>query len=95
MTVPPVTEAPVAFEVTQLACTVNLNAYPVDLGWDDTTGETGSRLHRTVALLASLGSNASSHSDQAPKASDVIYELEAFNALGKSGRAPLSVPTFE
>jgi hypothetical protein len=42
--------------------------------------------------VATLGANADSHADEAPKGTALSYELEAFNSLGKSERASLSVP---
>lgn len=92
VSVAPVPGAPSAFQVTQSTCSANLNAYPVELGWGDTSGETGYRLYRNGALLITLGANATSQSDQAPKATSLTYELEAFNTLGKAARVTLSVP---
>jgi hypothetical protein len=78
--------------VTQSTCSANLNTFPVELGWSDASGETGYRLYRNGALLLSLNANATSHTDQAPKATALTYELEAFNALGKAERVAVSVP---
>lgn len=73
-------------------CSANLNNYPVELEWNDSTGETGYRLYRNGTLVATLGANADSYADEAPKGTALTYELEAFNSLGKSERATLSVP---
>ncbi len=78
VTVPPVPGTPGAFQVSQSTCSANLNAYPVELGWGDTNGESGYRLYCNGTLLITLGANATSHSDRAPKATALTYELEAF-----------------
>jgi len=92
VTIQPVPGAPGALTVTQSTCSANLNTFPVELGWSDASGETGYRLYRNGTLLLSSGANATSHTDQAPKATALTYELEAFNALGKAERVAVSVP---
>ena len=88
----PLPGMPGGFKPGKTTCSANLKAYPVELEWVDGSGETGYRLYRNGSLLATLGANADSYSDEAPKATSLAYELEAFNALGKSERASLSVP---
>jgi hypothetical protein len=88
----PVPSAPAGLSLADSTCSPNLNHYAVELGWNDTGGETGYRLYRNGALLLSLNANATSYEDQAPKTAALTYELEAFNALGKSTRVALSVP---
>jgi hypothetical protein len=53
---------------------------------------TGCRLYRNGTLLLSLNANATACEDQAPKATALTCELEAFNALGKAERVAVSVP---
>lgn len=89
--VAPLPGAPGGFKVNGTTCSGNLNAYPVDLEWVDGSGETGYRLYRNSTLVSTLGANASAYTDQAPKATALAYELEAFNALGRSERAAVSV----
>jgi hypothetical protein len=92
LTVQPVPGAPGALTVTDSTCSPNLNAFPVELGWNDASGETGYRLYRNGTLLLSLNANATAYEDLAPKATALTYELEAFNALGKAERLAVSVP---
>jgi len=92
LTVQPVPGAPGALTVTDSTCSANLNAFPVELDWNDASGETGYRLYRNGTLLVSLDANATTYKDQAPKATALTYELEAFNALGKAERVAVSVP---
>ena len=88
----PLPGIPVGLAAGKTTCSANLNAYPVELGWNDGTGETGYRLYRNGTLVVTLGANADSYVDEAPKGTALTYELEAFNNLGKSERASLSVP---
>ncbi len=74
------------------ACDAKLKDFPVDLSWSDPGGETGFRLYRNGELIATLGAGVTSYSDNAPKATALNYEIEAFNAMGRSPRATLSVP---
>ena len=90
--VAPVPGAPQDFQVADSTCSANLNYFAVKLEWADGSGETGYRLYRDGSLLAQLGANASSYSDQAPKAKGLTYEIEAFSTLGTSDRRSLSVP---
>jgi hypothetical protein len=59
----------------------------VVLGWVEGSGETGYCLYRN----GTLGANADSYVNEAPKGTALMYELEAFNSLGKSDRATRSV----
>ena len=88
----PLPDAPGAFQAAKLTCSANLKDYLVDLSWNDTGGETGYRLYRNGELIITLGADATSYTDKAPKDTALSYELEAFNSLGRSARVTLSVP---
>ncbi len=64
----------------------------MELSWADPGGETGFRLYRNGELIATLGMDVTSYTDNAPKGTALNYEVEAFNAVGRSPRATLSVP---
>lgn len=87
----PLPGIPGSLAAGKTTCSPNLNAYPVELAWGDSVGETGYRLYRNGALVATLGANAGYYADEAPKGTALTYELEAFNGLGKSERVTLSV----
>jgi hypothetical protein len=88
----PLPGVPGGLAAGKTTCSANLNNYPVELEWNDSSGETGYRLYRNGTLVATLGANANSYADEAPKGTALTYELESFNSLGKSERASLSVP---
>ncbi len=74
------------------ACDPKMKEFPVDLSWSEPGGETGFRLYRNGELIATLGAGVTSYSDTAPTGTALNYEVEAFNAAGRSPRAKLSVP---
>lgn len=82
----PLPGSPGGFVIGQALCSPNLNDYSVPLGWSDVNNETGYRLYRNGSLVATLGANAVYYEDQAPKGAGLLYELEAFNGVGVSGR---------
>jgi len=91
-TFPPLPGAPGPLLLAKSTCSANLNDFPVELSWSDPGGETGYRLFRNGELIATLGVDVTSYTDNAPKGAVLNYEVEAFNAVGRSPRAMLSVP---
>lgn len=92
VSVPPLPNAPGSFHVSGSTCSANLNDFSVELSWVDPGGETGFRLYRNGELIATLGADTTSYTDNAPKGTALTYEIEAFNTLGRSTRTKLSVP---
>ena len=86
----PLPGAPGSLTIGQTTCTPNLNYFKVPLSWGDAGNETGYRLYRNGALLATLGANVTDYDDQAPKGQDLAYTLEAFNKVGISERIQAS-----
>ena len=90
--VPPLPNAPGSFQTAGLTCSPNLKDFAVDLSWIPPGGQTGFRLYRNGELIATLGADATSYVDEAPKDTALTYEVEAFNAYGRSPRTTLVVP---
>jgi hypothetical protein len=61
--------------------------YSVTLGWtDNATNESGYRVFRDGQMIATLGANATGYTDNPPGSGPYTYSVEAFNAVGSSGR---------
>ncbi len=62
-------------------------AYTVTLSWiDAATNETGYRIYRGGALIATLGTNAKGYTDSPSYGGPYVYGVEAFNDAGASAR---------
>jgi len=78
-------EAPARFRTTEIVC--DAKQYRVTLGWlDQADNEEGYRVYRDGALIATLGANSTSYTDNPPKPGPHTYEVEAFNDGGVSAR---------
>jgi len=92
---PPLPVAPVApaapvLNVSNQIC--DATQYVVRLSWKDVDGEDGYRVYRDGALLATLGSGATSYNDASPDYSPHEYFAEAFNAVGEAASAKTKSP---
>ena len=87
----PLPGSPGGFVIGQALCSPNLNYYSVPLGWSDGNNATGYRLYRNGSLVTTLDANVAYYEDQAPRGVDLLYELEAFNNAGVSGRVQVSL----
>ncbi len=80
--------APQQLYFENLAC--NGQIYSLTLRWLDTSSnETGFRVYRDGALLATLGVNSTSHADAPPYGGPYTYSVEAFNTAGSSGQTSI------
>ena len=80
---PPV--APARLRFTEIVC--DSKQYRLSLGWiDQADNEDGYRVYRDGVLIATLGVNATSYTDNPPRPGPHTYEVEAFNAGGASAR---------
>jgi CSLREA domain-containing protein len=78
-------EPPAQLQISNRICTDK--AYTVTLGWIDTAdNEDGYRVYRDGSLIATLGTNASSHNDQPGYGGPYTYGVESFNSAGASLR---------
>ncbi|MBI4760639.1 MAG: choice-of-anchor Q domain-containing protein [Chloroflexota bacterium] len=68
------------------------NGYVLVLRWQDVNGESGYRLYRDGALLATLAANTTSYKDNPPLGGPYTYTLEAFSEAGSSLPVQLQVP---
>ncbi|NIS81777.1 MAG: hypothetical protein GTO14_16570, partial [Anaerolineales bacterium] len=77
--------APTKLAITERVCSDT--AYIVILGWKDNAGnEDGYRVYRDAQLIATLGKNATSYTDNPPGSGPYTYNVEAFNGAGASSR---------
>ena len=53
--------------------------------WQDVEGETGYRVYRDGALIATLGADAASYDDASPDLETYGYQVEAYNGYGSGG----------
>ena len=61
-------------------------SFGINLGWtDNATNETGYRVYRNAQLIATLGANATSYTDNPPGSGPYSYGVQAFNDVGTSG----------
>lgn len=78
-------EAPTKLVISERTCDAKL--YQVTLSWvDNAMNEEGYRVYRDGKLIATLGKNATSYTDNPPGSGPYTYGVEAFNADGASGR---------
>ena len=81
--VPP--KAPAQLNIVNQVCTGQ--TYAVTLGWIDAAdNEDGYRVYREGALIATLGANATSFTDNPPYGGPYTYGVETFNSAGSSTR---------
>jgi len=95
----------VAFKCTLTSSPILENKVHADLTWkDQATNEDGYRVYRDGSLLATLGANTSSYSDDTTMAGLIIvgstppeikYGVEAFNGAGKSKMVSSSISCFK
>lgn len=65
----------------------NSNGYMVQLIWQDQSdNEDGYRVYRDGSLIAKLGPNSESYTDEPPGSGPYTYGVEAFNQSGSSDR---------
>ncbi|NIS81783.1 MAG: hypothetical protein GTO14_16600 [Anaerolineales bacterium] len=76
--------APGQLAITNQVC--NAQEYQVTMGWVDVANEDGYRVFRDGQLLATLGKNATSYTDDPPGSGPYTYSVEAFNTAGASER---------
>ena len=77
--------APSKLAITDRKCTSQ--KYSVTLGWNDNAeDETGYHVYRNGALIATLGADATSYTDNPPGSGPYTYSVEAFNAAGASAQ---------
>ncbi|KAF0106540.1 MAG: Microbial metalloproteinase [Chloroflexi bacterium] len=62
--------------------TCNGSIYIVHLSWKDVANENGYKVYRDGALIATLGSGATSYDDTSPNYQSHTYRVEAYNAAG-------------
>ena len=78
-------ETPARLRITEVVC--DAKQYRVSIGWiDQADNEDGYRVYRDGAVIATLGANSTSYTDNPPKPGPHIYEVEAFNDGGASTR---------
>ena len=78
-------EGPARLGLTDVVC--DAKQYRVTIGWlDQANDEDGYRVYRDGAVVATLGANATSYTDNPPKPGPHTYEVEAYNAAGASAR---------
>ena len=87
----PLPEMPSLFE-SSATCNAVLKTLGVRLDWAAAQGATGYRIYRNSVLLTTLSGSLTSFHDDALVGVDLVYELEAFNALGVAVRVQTSVP---
>jgi CSLREA domain-containing protein len=81
--VPPA--APEKLAISNRVCTDQ--AYSVSLSWiDKADNEDGYRVFRAANLVATLGPNATTFTDNPPGSGPYTYGVEAFNSVGVSAR---------
>jgi hypothetical protein len=69
------------------------NTFNVTLTWDAVAGATGYHLYRNGVSLASVGATVGSYTDYyAPMNVNLMYELEALNAVGSTAPVYVMVP---
>jgi hypothetical protein len=69
------------------------NTFNVTLSWDGVAGATGYHLSRNGVSLASVGESVGSYTDfNAPMNVNLMYELEALNAVGSTAPVYVMVP---
>ena len=89
---PPLPAEPGAFS-DHAVCKPKSKSLAVRLMWSAVSFETGYHLYRNGTLLETLTANATSYVDTSAQLGlDLLYEIEAFNANGTSGRAQTVVP---
>lgn len=85
---PSAPDVPSALNITNSVCVSNGpgRGLEVSLAWtDNANNEAGYRVYRGGGLLATLGMNATSYTDDAPNtATPYTYSVEAFNGVGTS-----------
>lgn len=91
---PPPQTPPAAPEGLSVAArTCQGSTYSVSLAWKDAANnETGYRVYRNGAQIATLGANATGFTDKPPAGGPYTYGVEAFNDAGASGRPTTSDP---
>jgi CSLREA domain-containing protein len=78
-------DAPARLRLSEVVC--NEKQYRISINWlDQADNEDGYRVYRDGGLLATLGANANSYTDNPPKPGPHTYEIEAYNEGGSSGR---------
>jgi CSLREA domain-containing protein len=87
-TTPPVPETPTDFKDSS---TCSPDGHNVTLSWTLMSSATGYNLYRGGKLLATVNVLSSSYQDNPPRNKSFIYEIEAFNSYGVSGRAATTV----
>jgi len=84
---PPIPPAPTGLEIGRRMCEVTKKAYIIRVEWNDVSGETGYRLYRNGALLATLPAGSTSYTDNPPLGGPYTYAIEAYNKDGASPRS--------
>jgi len=84
---PPIPAAPTGLEIGRRMCEVTKKAYVIRLEWDDVSNETGYRVYRDGALLATLPAGSTSYTDNPPLGGPYKYAVEAYNQDAASARA--------
>jgi hypothetical protein len=78
-------EVPARLRLTDVVC--DAKQYRVSIGWiDQADNEDGYRVYRDDGLIATLGANATSYTDNPTRPGPHTYEVEAFNTGGASSR---------
>jgi hypothetical protein len=80
-------EPPGAPELNVSTKICDSSEYVVRLSWKDVQGETGYRVYRDGALVATLGANATLYDDTSPDYNAHAYRVEAYNDAGTSSSA--------
>lgn len=93
---PPQETAPVAPGNLQSVTVCNSHdPFTVTLSWqDNATNESGYRVYRNGTVIANLGANAASYTENPPGSGPYNYKVEAYNNVGASGATVPDVVCF-